>query len=176
MLPGRGHRGHLLPSCRGNWQEIGVGDLVLARQDPEDGWYETIVVEVANDMFTLRWRDYPRQRRFARHRLQLGLLYPGPKPNAETGKSGKASGQARHDRTVAAQSAANGPALPKDWDEIDLNHLVLAKTEGPWANWFEAIPIERAGDGFKLRWRDYANLPPAIRPQCELALIYPDAA
>jgi hypothetical protein len=31
-------------------------------------------------------------------------------------------------------------------------------------------------DGFKLRWRDYGNLPPVIRPRCELALIYPDAA
>jgi hypothetical protein len=41
---------------------------------------------------------------------------------------------------------------------------------------FEAIPIEKVGDGFKLRWRDYATLPPAIRPRLELALIYPDAA
>ena len=53
----------------------------------------------------------------------------------------------------------------KDRDEIDLNHLVLAKTEGPWANWFEAIPVERAGDGFELRWRDYGSLPPVIRPR-----------
>jgi hypothetical protein len=164
------------PQLPRNWQEISVGDLVLARQDPEDGWYETIVVEVANDMLTLRWRDYPRQRRFACHRLQLGLLYPGPKPNPETGRSVKASGQARHDRTVATHPAADGQALPKDWDEIDLNHLVLAKTEGPWANWFEAIPIERAGDGFKLRWRDYGSLPPAIRPRFDLALIYPNGA
>ena len=52
---------------------------------------------------------------------------------------------------------------------------MLAKTEGPWANWFEAIPIERAGDGFKLRWRDYRNLPPVIRPRFDLALICPDS-
>ena len=76
---------------------------------------------------------------------------------------------------AGAQFLLNGMALPKDWDAIDLNHLVLAKTEGPWANWFEAIPIDRAGDGFKLRWRDYATLPPAIRPRIELALICPDA-
>jgi hypothetical protein len=88
----------------------------------------------------------------------------------------KASGQARHDRTVATHPATNGTALPKDWDEIDLNHLVLAKTEGPWANWFEAIPIEKASDGFKLRWRDYRNLPPVTRPRFELALIYPNGA
>jgi hypothetical protein len=163
------------PKLPRNWQEIGVGDLVLAQWDPEDGWYDAIVIEAANDMFTLRWRDYPRVRRIVRHRFRLGLLYPGPRPTAEIGKSAKASGQAKHDK-VAANPATTGQSLPKDWDEIDLNHLVLAKTEGPWANWFEAIPIERAGDGFKLRWRDYANVPPVIRPRCELALIYPDAA
>ena len=89
-------------------------------------------------------------------------------------------GESRRPRKTRQDSqnddAANGLALPKDWDEIDLNHFVLAKTEGPGANWFEAIPIERAGDGFKLRWRDYVTLPPAIRPRfAELALICPDA-
>jgi hypothetical protein len=156
-----------------NWREIGVGDLVLAQEDPEHGWYDFIVVEVANDMFTLRWREYPWARKIVRHRLRLGLLYPG-KPKAATGKSGKASSQARLDKTVETNPVDHG--LPKDWDDIYVNHLVLAKTEGPWANWFEAIPIERAGDGFKLRWRDYASLPPAIRPRFELALICPDAA
>jgi hypothetical protein len=164
------------PHLPQNWQAIGIGDLVLFQECLEDGWYEGIVVEAVGDIFTLRWRDYPRQRRFACHRLRLGLLYPGPKPSVETSRSVKASGQARHDRTVATDPAANGPAPPKDWDEIDLNHLVLAKTEGPWANWFEAIPIERAGDGFKLRWRDYAGLPPVIRARFELALICPDTA
>ena len=162
------------PKLPRNWQEIGVGDLVLAQQDTEDGWYDTIVVEVANDMFTLRWRDSPRARRFACHRLRLGLLYPGPKPSAETGELGKTSSQGRHDKTVETNPVDHG--LPKDWDEIDVNHLVLAKTEGPWANWFEAIPVERAGDGFRLRWRDYGSLPPIIRPRFDLALICPDAA
>jgi len=164
------------PHLPKDWQEIGVGDLVVAQDSLEDGWYDAIVVQVDGDMFTLRWRDYPRERRVVRHRLRLALLYPGPKPSGETGKSAKAAGRAKHDKTVETNHAANGLALPKDWDEIDLNHLVLAKTEGPGANWFEAIPIERAGDGFKLRWRDYVTLPPAIRPRFELALICPDAA
>jgi hypothetical protein len=163
------------PTMPRNWQEIGVGDLIVFQENLEDGWYEAIVVEASSDMLTLRWRDWPRARKIVRHRLRLGLLYPGPKPKAEAGKPGKASSQSRHDRSLATNPAA-GAALPKDWDEIDINHLVLAKTEGPWANWFEAIPIERAGDGFKLRWRDYGTLPPVIRPRFELALICPDAA
>jgi hypothetical protein len=49
------------PNLPRTWHEIGVGDLVVAQEeDPTDGWYEAIVVEVTNDMFTLRWRDYPR--------------------------------------------------------------------------------------------------------------------
>ena len=164
------------PHSPKDWQEIGVGDLVVAQDSLEDGWYDAIVVLVDGDMLTLRWRDYPRERRVVRHRLRLALLYPGPKPSGETGKSAKAAGRAKHDKTVETNHAANGLALPKDWDEIDLNHLVLAKTEGPGANWFEAIPIERAGDGFKLRWRDYVTLPPVIRPRFDLALICPDAA
>ena len=97
------------PKLPRNWQEIGVGDLVLFQECLEDGWYEAIVVEAVGDMFTLRWRDWPRARRFARHRLRLGLLYPGPQPSVETGRSAKASGQARPDRTVAAQSGCRRP-------------------------------------------------------------------
>jgi hypothetical protein len=165
------------PKLPRNWQEIGIGDLVVANQDRWEGWYEAIVVEANSDMFTLRWRDNPRARRFARHRLRLGLLYPGSKPSVETSRSVKASGQARQDRTVATHPAGNGPALPKDWDEIDLNHLVLAKDDSQWGAWWEAIVVEKAGDLFKLRWRETyaANVPLITRPRFDLALICPDA-
>ena len=129
-------------------------------------------------MFTLRWRDYPRERRIVRHRLRLGLLYPGPRPTAENGKSAKASAHAKHDKPVAANPDANGQSLPKDWDEIDINHLVLAKDDSQWGAWWEAIPVEKAGDLFKLRWREKyaANVPLITRPRLDLALICPDAA
>jgi hypothetical protein len=164
------------PHLPQNWQAIGIGDLVVANQSREEGWYEAIVVEANGDMLTLRWRDFPRQRRFARHRLRLGLLYPGPRPTAETGKSAKASGQAKHDKPVAVNPATNGQSLPKDWDEIDIDHLVLAKDDSRWPAWFEAIVVENADDLFKLRWRDNASIPPITRPRFDLALICPDAA
>ena len=166
------------PHLPQNWQTIGIGDLVLASQSREDGWYETIVVEANGDMFTLRWRDYPRERRIVRHRLRLGLLYPGPRPTAEIGKSAKASGHAKHDKPVAANPGGNSQSLPKDWDEIELNHLVLAKDDSQWGAWWEAIPVEKAGDLFKLRWREKyaANVPLITRPRFDLALICPDAA
>ena len=166
------------PRLPQNWQAIGLGDLVLASQSREDGWYEAIVVEANGDMFTLRWRDYPRERRIVRHRLQLRLLFPGPRPTAENGKSAKASGHAKHDKPVAANPGTNSQSLPKDWDEIDINHLVLAKDDSQWGAWWEAIVVEKAGDLFKLRWREKyaANVPLITRPRFDLALICPDAA
>jgi hypothetical protein len=157
-------------------QSIGIGDLVVANDSREEGWYEAIVVEANGDMLTLRWRDYPRERRIVRHRLRLGLLYP-EQQRAENGKSAKAPSRAKHDKPVATEPAANGQSLPKNWAEIDINHLVLAKDDSQWAAWWEAIPVEKDGDLFKLRWRDnFANVPSITRQRCDLALICPDAA
>jgi hypothetical protein len=153
------------PNLPRNWHEIGLGDLVLAQEeDASDGWYEAIVVEAANDMFTLRWRHYPRLRRITHHRLRLGLLYPGP----QAGRHAKPQ-SAKH------QSVAAEPALPLNWQDIDLNKLVLAKEDGPPRSWWEAIPVEKVGDGFKLRWRDYTTLPQISRDRIALALVCPDA-
>jgi hypothetical protein len=55
-----------------NWDEIAPGHVVIALDEPGEGWYETIVVETSGDMLTLRWRDYPRERRITRHRLSVG--------------------------------------------------------------------------------------------------------
>jgi len=164
------------PHLPQNWREIGVGDLVVTHEGPEEGWYEAIVVEAATDMLTLRWRDYPRERRVVRHRLRLGLLYPRAKLTAETGKSAKALVQAKHDKAVAANRAANAQSLPKDWDDIDIGHLVLAKAESRWPAWWEAIVVENADDLFELRWRDNASAPPITRPRLDLALLCPDVA
>ncbi len=165
------------PHLPRHWQEIGVGDLVVANLDRWEGWYEAIVVHVDGDMLTLRWRDYPRERKIVRHRLRLALRNPGPHPTADAGKSAKTAAQGKHEKPITANPAANGHCLPKDWDEIDINHLVLAKDDSQWAAWWEAIPVEKAGDSFRLRWRDNeANVPLITRPRLDLALICPDAA
>jgi hypothetical protein len=159
------------PNLPKTWQEISIGDLVVAQEGPEDGWYEAIVAEVNGDMLTVRWRDYPRERRVVRHRQRLGLLYPGP--TADTAKTSKTAAK-DHKPTATAPSAGSQP-LPRDWPQIDVGQLVLAKSEGPWSSWWEAIPVEKVGDGFKLRWRDGVNKSPCTRARLELALICPDA-
>ena len=155
------------PNLPRNWREIGLGDLVVGQESLEDGWYEAIVIEVNGDMLTLRWRDYPRERKIVRHRLRVGLRYPGP----EAGKQTKPQ-SAKHQR--AADKVE--PTLPADWQDIDLNKLVLAKDDGPFRSWWEATPVEKTGDTFKLRWRDYTILSPISRDRSALALICPDAA
>jgi hypothetical protein len=161
------------PNLPKTWQEISLGDLVVAQEGPEDGWYEAIVAEVNGDMLTVRWRDYPRERKIVRHRQRLGLLYSGLKPTADTPKTSKTSAK---DRKPAAEAPTAGShPLPRDWQEIDVGQLVLAKDDGPWRSWWEAVPIEEAGDGFKLRWRDFSRVAPITRQRLELALICPDA-
>ena len=164
-----GGSSHNLPKT---WQEIGLGDLVVAQEGPEDGWYEATVAEVNGDMLTVRWRDYPRERQVVRHRQRLGLLYPGVKPTpTDTAKASKAKD---HKPTTEAATAGAQP-LPRDWLQIDVGQLVLAKDDGPWGSWWEAVPIEKAGDEFKLRWRDYSRIAPITRQRLVLALINPDA-
>jgi hypothetical protein len=161
------------PNLPKHWQDIGLGDLVVAQESPDDGWYEAIVADVNGDMLTLRWRDYPRERRIMRHRNQLALLYPGS-DLADCRKSTKSAAGRKHDKPTADQMG-NAQPLPKDWQAIDANQLVLAKDDGPWLAWWEAVPVEKVSDGFKLRWRDRVNKALFTRPRLELALICPDA-
>src|SRR5262249_46602960 len=150
---------------------IALGDLVVAQEGVEDGWYDAIVVEVNGDMLTLRWRDYPRERRFVRHRFRVALLYPGSHPASQPVKQARPSSAKHQTATTKIKSA-----LPADWQDIDLNKLVLAKDDGPSRSWWEAIPVEKTANTFKLRWRDYGTVPPISRERFALALICPDAA
>lgn len=67
---------HTLPK---DWSVIAIGDLVLATEGgPEEGWYESEVLEVKGNQFTLRWRDWPNLPNFVRQREQLALLWCPP--------------------------------------------------------------------------------------------------
>jgi hypothetical protein len=159
-----------------NWDEIATGHVVVAQDTPTDGWYEAVVVEKSGEMFTLRWRDYPRERRITRHRLSLGLLYPnGADSDAKPNENSSA-----HKKTEKSSVAADRPgrtaegAFPRTWEAIDIGRLVLAKEDGPWRSWWEAIPTEKSRDSLTLRWRDFPQVPNIVRPRFSLALLCPD--
>lgn len=62
-----------------DWTKIGMGSLILAEEGEGEGWYEAIVVELRpNDLFTLKWRDYPAEPTVVRHRTRLALMHPRP--------------------------------------------------------------------------------------------------
>jgi hypothetical protein len=67
------------PIARGlprNWDEIAPGHLVIAQESLDYGWWEAIVLDRKDDMFTLRFRDYPRLPKFFRHRSAIALMSP----------------------------------------------------------------------------------------------------
>ena len=58
------------------WDEIAPGHLVIAQEGLDYGWWEAIIVARKGDMFTLRFRDYPKLPKFARHRNAIALMSP----------------------------------------------------------------------------------------------------
>jgi hypothetical protein len=75
-----------LPAARGlprSWDEIEPGHLVIAQESLDNGWWEAIVLERKDDVFTLRFRDYPQLPKFFRHRSAIALMNP-PSEEATT--------------------------------------------------------------------------------------------
>jgi hypothetical protein len=157
-----------------DWGSITAGHVVIAQQEPTEGWYEAVVVETSGDMLTLRWRDYPRERRISRHRLSVGLLYPHGLPAAEPGSP--APGPQTTKAKGASKQAPDDPktVYPKTWEDIDLDCLVLAKEDGPWRSWWEATPVAKSDQTFLVRWRDFPQVPNVSRSRWTLGLLYPN--
>jgi hypothetical protein len=60
------------------WDEIAPGHLVIAQEALDYGWWEAVVIGRDGDMFTLRFRDYPKLPKFVRHRNAIALMSPPP--------------------------------------------------------------------------------------------------
>ena len=58
------------------WDDIAPGHLVIAQEALDYGWWEAIVIARNGDMFTLRFRDYPKLPKFVRHRNAIALMSP----------------------------------------------------------------------------------------------------
>jgi hypothetical protein len=58
------------------WDEIAAGHLVIAQETLALGWWEAIVIDRKDDMFALRFRDYPKIPKFVRHRSAIALMSP----------------------------------------------------------------------------------------------------
>jgi hypothetical protein len=69
------------------WADIQVGAIVLAAAPPRrTEWYECLVIAVeGQDLFTVRYCDWPNEPTFKRRRIELGLMHPAytPEPPLE---------------------------------------------------------------------------------------------
>jgi hypothetical protein len=59
------------------WDDIVPGNLVIAHETLELGWFEAVVINRNGDFVTLRYRDYPQYAKFVRHRSQVALIQLG---------------------------------------------------------------------------------------------------
>lgn len=60
-----------------DWSKIVFGSLVLAYEDPNDGWFPAHVIQVSGEgLFTLKWRDFPDWPVIVRRAHHLALLHP----------------------------------------------------------------------------------------------------
>ncbi|RWD01420.1 MAG: hypothetical protein EOS58_25425 [Mesorhizobium sp.] len=59
------------------WAKLTVGDLVLASEGPDEGYFEARITKAkAKGIFTLKFRDYPDAPSIDRSYYQLGLIHP----------------------------------------------------------------------------------------------------
>jgi hypothetical protein len=168
------------PRLPHDWDHIEVGDLVVAQEaDPEDGWWETVVTAKNGDMLTLRWRQWPRQKPIVRHRLNLARLCPTKGADTAAHCTAQPSSAARRDTEQALPMSETGDdseRYPATWDDIRADQIVVAKEDGPFQGWWEAIVTEANGDTLTLRWRNRPQLLPIIRHRLHVALMLPKAA
>jgi hypothetical protein len=81
------------------------------------------------------------------------------------------------DSSTTASTDAPAQGLPKDWDRIEVGHLVIAPEEGgPKEGWWEAIVLAKDGDILTLKWRDFPKEDNAVRHRTAVALMKPTAA
>lgn len=156
------------------WDEIAAGHIVIIQDDdPKDGWWEAIVIGVAADMLSLRWRANTRGRTLARHRNSVALMYPeSATSSAERPAPAAKNAQSNHKKGSDAEAASPKSPYPRHWSDIRPEHIVLAREDGPLGQWWEATVVSQQDDTFTLRWRDYADLPSITRPRQELALLH----
>ncbi|MDX8532803.1 hypothetical protein RFM41_13150 [Mesorhizobium sp. VK25A] len=59
------------------WGKLTVGDIVLASEGPDEGFFEARITKAkAKGIFSLKFRDYPEAPAIDRSYYQLGLIHP----------------------------------------------------------------------------------------------------
>ena len=105
-------------------------------------------------------------------------LIEATRPATNTGSDNQGTGKPADNptETSAPNSDPASPAVaqgyPRDWDDISVGHLVIARDDAD-AGWWEAIVTDRAGDLVTMRWRDYPGHPKFVQHRTAVALLKP---
>ena len=92
---------------------------------------------------------------------------------ASTAARVEAAQAAAADGYAKASKGEVPPRQPEDWSKIMVGDLVLAE-DAPSEGWFEAEVIEQAAnEQFRLKWRDWPDLPNFSRGITDIALLHP---
>jgi hypothetical protein len=151
------------PRLPQNWDDIKVGDRIIAQEtDPLDGWWQVTVTEANDDLFKLRWPSSGRGRPFQKHRTMLGLICPT-----------ESKADSKDDAKPDPKQSAGKSVYPANWSLLAVDQTVLAKEDGPMEQWWEAKIVKIDKDQFTLQWRDYAKLPQIVRSRSSLGLMHP---
>ena len=71
------------------------------------------------------------------------------------------------------EERANVANQPTDWSTIAVGSIVLAASPPRYLDWFECVVIALEGDEVSLRYADWPDEPPFVRPRSELGLLHP---
>lgn len=137
-----------------SFDAIEVGSFVTAQaDDPSQGWWPTVVEAVEGDMLTLRSIDAP-DVVVRRHRCAVALRYTP-------------------DYMPPESLAEAAPGLPKGWESLKADHLVIARQSRADGAYEALVTKVEGSKRVTMRWRDAPKLPAFTRTFAELSLLYP---
>ena len=101
---------------------------------------------------------------------------PATKTDSENQRTGKTADDPTEISAPNSDPASPTPNVaqgyPRDWDDINVGHLVIAQTNAE-DGWWEAIVIDREGDTLTMRWRDFPGYPKFVQHRTAVALLKP---
>ena len=81
-----------------------------------------------------------------------------------------------YERLVDLADPKPAPGLPRNWDDIDVGHLVIAMEVPGEAAYWEAIVVARDNDMLTLKWFGHPQYPQWVCHRAAVALLKPTAA
>jgi hypothetical protein len=101
---------------------------------------------------------------------------PATKTDSDNQGTGKPADNPTETSARNSDPASPAPGVaqgyPRDWDDISVGHLVIARDDAD-AGWWEAIVTDSAGDLVTMRWRDYPGYPKFAQHRTAVALLKP---